>query len=269
VHDGSFPDLYRFLSASVFNLGAANQAQPVRDVAAFMFHFPTGTKPSVGRQVTLPAGTPPTGSAEDEVLLATLVALGDVTNGGRHCELVASARSDGRTRAWHLAGGAWAADVAGAPAVTTTQLRESAASPVTFTCVPLDSGPRLGGNRDEDVVLDGDDCAPGDPLTWREVPPVTGFAVDRDAGLTWDAPSPDPGPSLRFDVLGGTLADLRASGHAAAACIASGLIDPEWPDPSGPPAPGEGAFYLIRAANPCGTASLGAGREDLEELACP
>ena len=32
IHDGSIPDLFRFLSAQVFTLSAAAQAQEVRDL---------------------------------------------------------------------------------------------------------------------------------------------------------------------------------------------------------------------------------------------
>jgi hypothetical protein len=268
VHDGSMPDLYRFLSASVFDLSAANQARAVRDVAAFLFHFPTGTKPAVGRQVTLPPGLPPTGPVADESLLGALVTLGDQANAARHCELVATARAGGRERAWRLASGTWQADVAGEPALTTAQLRSSAASPVTFTCVPLGSGARLGGNRDEDMVADGDDCAPGDPLTWHPAQTVAGLAVAAGGRVSWSAPSPDPGPSLALDVLGGSLEALRASGLPVVGCIEGDVAGASWVDPGVPP-PGEGRFYLLRASNPCGVASLGAGRDELEGIVCP
>ncbi|NIM61450.1 MAG: hypothetical protein GTO30_07280, partial [Acidobacteria bacterium] len=55
IHDGTVPDMFRFLSNSVFSLPDTNQAQVLRDIATFMFYFPTGVKPSVGRQATVPA----------------------------------------------------------------------------------------------------------------------------------------------------------------------------------------------------------------------
>ena len=57
---------------------------------------------SVGRQGTVPAGAPPTGSAGDETLIATLISLGDRIDSNRHCDLAAAALSGGRMRRWHL-----------------------------------------------------------------------------------------------------------------------------------------------------------------------
>ncbi len=271
IHDGSIPDLLRFLSAQVFTLSAANQAREVRDLASFMFHFPTGVKPAVGRQVTLPPGTPPTGSLAQESLLATLIGLGNLSNAGRHCELVAAAPGDGRVRSHHLSGpNAWTTDLAAEPALTTQALREGAGGAITFTCTPLGSGVRLGGDRDEDSVLNGDDCAPGDADTLAAPETVTGLAVGDAAGtlLTWDDQAPVTGAALRYDVLGGGLAALHASGVGVTLCLAQGLDEASYADDRPPPLPGDGYYYLIRAGNPCGVASLGPGLEPLETLEC-
>jgi YVTN family beta-propeller protein len=269
-HDGSVPDLFRFFSISVFSLSAADTAQQVRDVATFMFYFPTGTRPAVGRSLTLPPGTPPPpGSSPEEELLATLVGLGDLADGGRHCELTASARHSGRMRRFHLAGGLWLGDLAGEAGRTTTELREEAQGPITFLCAPPGSGPRLGGDRDEDLSLDGDDCAPGDAATWSAPPALAGLLADAAEQWSWDDPSATTGPSLRYEVYGGTLADLRATGPVAAtACVESDLAAPGWSDPRGDPAPGDGYYYLPRGANPCGPGGFGDGREALEALVC-
>ena len=45
-HDGSVPDIGTFLSINVFTM----TPQQVRDVSAFVMHFPTSTKPGVGQQ---------------------------------------------------------------------------------------------------------------------------------------------------------------------------------------------------------------------------
>jgi len=269
VHDGSFPDMFRFFSASVFAFSAADQAQQVRDMVSFMFHFPTGTRPAVGRQVTLPQGAPPTGRPQDEALLATLTALGDLSDADRHCELVAAARSDDRLRQYHLSGGSWTTDVGGEPPLTTQALREGAQSPLTFTCTPLGSGMRLGGDRDEDSVLNGDDCAAADATTWAEPATVGDLLWNADVQLSWSDQSPAVGPSVRYDILGGDLSALHSVGISATACVDDGLAAPMYDDPRPDPSPGDGYYYLIRATNPCGVASLGAGRERLEELACP
>jgi DNA-binding beta-propeller fold protein YncE len=272
IHDGSIPDLFRFLSASVFNLSSANQAREVRDLVSFMFHFPTGTKPAVGRQVTLAEGTPPTGSAADENLLATLIAVGNTSDGARHCELVAATVADGRLRAYYLSGpDAWTTDAAGEPTLTTQQLRENAQQAITFLCTPLGSGPRLGADRDEDTVLNTDDCAPADATTQAEASTVEGLVLFNDTvtRLVWDDQRPVTGESLRYDVLGGDLSALLSTGIDATTCIQDGLDVFLYTDVRPDPSSGEGYFYLVRARNPCGVASLGAGRESLTALACP
>ena len=265
AHDGGMPDLFRFLSLSVFNFPTTTQSQELRDVASFLFHFPTSTKPAVGRQVTLPEGTPPTGPLGDENLLATLIGLGDLANSNRHCELVASTVADGRLRSYHLSGGAWVTDVAGEPALTTTALRENADQPITFTCATIMSGQRLGGDRDEDSVLNGDDCAPADADTLEEPSTVSGFVLDKLPGtfLSWDDQSPTTGPSIRYDVLGGDLSSLGGP-----ECIEGGLEAPMYTDARPDPPVDDGYYYLIRAVNPCGVGDMGPGKELFEDLVC-
>lgn len=271
THDGSLPDLFRFFSVSVFNLSAANQAQQVRDISAFMFFFPTDTKPAVGRQVTLPAGTPPTGSPADEDLLGKLTTLGDLNFAGRHCDLVASALVAGELRYWRWAGGAWLGDEANQPPLSMLALRQGASGPITFLCGTIGSGLRLGGDRDEDAVFNADDCAPDDAGSWGEPTAVTSLRLAQDpvTTLIWDPQAAVAGPGLRFDVLGGELSVLRASGIAAAtSCLESDLEPASWED-APDPAPGAGRFYLVRAVNACGAGDLGPGREPIQGYICP
>ncbi len=159
THDGSVPGMLEFLSISVFTINA----DQVRDLSAFSLHFPTGTKPCVGQNLTVPEGMPPTGGGDDEMLLVTLEGIADLADPNRHGELVASAPFGDRVRAFHLDNGQWNGDLAGDPPLSTLQLREQATGPVSFLCATIGSGPRLGGNRDEDPALNGDDCAPDDP----------------------------------------------------------------------------------------------------------
>ena len=119
THDGSIPDLFRFLSVSVFNLSAANQAQQVRDIATLHVPLPDGTEPAVGRQVTCPAGTPPTGPAADEALLAHARRARRSRRTRRATASWSRRRSSGgRLRTLPLAGGSWVTDVAGEPALS-------------------------------------------------------------------------------------------------------------------------------------------------------
>ena len=270
THDGSFPDLLRFLSLNNFTLDNANQAREARDLASFLFHFPTSTQPAVGRQVTLAAGTPPTGTTDEETLLATLTTLGDLNDSNRHCELVASTVSGGRIRAYHYAGGVWVTDALAEPPVSTTSLRENATAPITFTCTPLGSGPRLGGDRDDDGARDFDDCAPADRGVFLAPVVVAGVTLDRLPATTldWTDQAPSAGAGTLYDVLGGDVSGLRTTGIGVTACIVDGLSAPTFVDTRPDPIPGDAYFYLVRARNTCGTGVLGAGRESVDTLDC-
>ena len=87
--------------------------------------------------------------------------------------------------------------------VTTQTLREGAASPITFTCATIDSGKRLGGDRDEDLVLNGDDCAPADGDTWAQPVCITDLLLAKQGStvLSWDDQGLSVGPSVRYDAV--------------------------------------------------------------------
>ena len=278
AHDGAVPDLGTFLSFSVFTM----TAQQVRDVSAFVAHFPTGTRPAVGRHVTVPAGTPPTGTPQEEDLLRWLVGdptsipprppLGDANDPGHHCELVASARLGGLVRRLRYAGGVWISDLAGDAPRTTAVLRQSAQGTLSFLCAPSESGMRLGGDRDEDGVLDGNDCAAADPGASSPPGEVTNLRLAKapETVLAWDEQASTTGPGLVYDVLGGTLSTLQASGLVVATgCLAGDLAAPTFPDVDADPPVGEGRFYLPRARNACAVGTAGPGREVLASVVCP
>jgi DNA-binding beta-propeller fold protein YncE len=276
IHDGSIQDMGTFLSASVFTLDASQAA----DIASFMFFWPTSTKPAVGRHVTLPHGTPPTGSSAEEALLAELIAgpgpsgesLGDMADPQRHCELTAAALSGGRMSAWRLEGVMWIPDVTGGTALSTTQLRETAEGPLSFLCATIGSGQRLGGDLDEDTFLNGDDCGPADAGAWAEPVEVVHLAVDEGSPthLGWDGQESATGPGLTYDVAGGTISGLASAGlDLATSCIGFDLAAPEFDDARPDPASGDGYYYLVRAVNSCLTATFGPGREFLDALICP
>jgi YVTN family beta-propeller protein len=268
AHDGSVPDLNTFFSLDVFLFTANNSAKQVRDISAFMLHFPTGTRPAVGRMITVPAGPPPTGTAAQESLLTTLVAVGDAADAGRHCELTAFALDGGRLRHSHLRGGAWTLDRASDAPRTLAALRQEADGPITFLCVTLDGGSRLGGDADLDAFLDGDDCLPGDPAIWAAPGPdqTVGFESPVRLLLGFD---PDTGASTLFDLASGLLSVLRLDGGVeGAACLAGDVAGTTYDDLRVPPS-GDGFYYLIRGANACGVGGYGTGREVLDSLSCP
>jgi YVTN family beta-propeller protein len=274
VHDGSIPDLGTFLSANVFSLSA----QQVRDLTVFLLHFPAGVKPSVGRNLTVPAGTPPTGTPEQEALVTALVGLGNLADPGRHCELVAYAPAAGRLRTYYLnggigSGGLWTTDVASDPQVSTAAMRQGASGPVTFLCAPIGSGVRLGADRDLDGHLNGEDCSPGDAAAPYLAPiEVADFTVGA-ARPSRQYRSPEPagtGPGLVYDLAGGGLAALRSSGlGAAASCLVSGLATTGYDDTRPNPPAGDGYFYLARGRNSCGPGSFAQGPQPIDSLACP
>jgi YVTN family beta-propeller protein len=272
THDGSIPDLGTFLSAGVFTL----TAQQVRDITMFMVHFPSGIRPAVGKNLTLPAGAPPTGPPGAEQLLSALLTLGNLADAGRHCELVVSARSGGRARTWYLnggigAGGLWTTDVSGEAQVSTDTLRRAAEGPLTFLCATLGSGVRLGADRDEDLHLNGEDCNSADATAFGRPTEVSNLAVAGEAPsiLTWDDQVALTGPGVRYEVAGGSLSNLRTVGlQASTSCLAGGLQAPAYGDGRGDPAVGEGYYYLTRASSSCGSGGFGPGRESIEPLAC-
>ncbi|HET8946410.1 MAG TPA: hypothetical protein VFQ07_05465, partial [Candidatus Polarisedimenticolia bacterium] len=263
THDGAIPDMNTFLSVGVFNL----TADDVKNISAFTMMFPTGTRPAVGRNLTLPAGTPPTGTTAQETLLSQLITVGNLASGARHCELVAAARSGGpgaRERTWFLnggiaSGGFWSTDVAGELQVTTAQLRTQAGGPITFTCATAGSGERLGADRDEDGMPNGSDFCPADASVFEAPALVANVAVDAASSITWTALAPADGAPVTYDVAGGTLSSVPGSGFASAACLAGGLPGTSWTDLRPNPAVGNGFYYLVRGRKSCGAGSFGAG----------
>jgi DNA-binding beta-propeller fold protein YncE len=264
AHDGAVPDLTTFFSLDVFNLNE----EGVRAIAAFSTHFPTGTRPAVGRQVTLPAGTPPTGPTDREDALATLIGLGDLASGVRHCELTATTVIAGEQRGFHLESGAWVPDVAGQATLTTSALREASAAPINFLCAPLDSGRRLGGDRDEDDVLNGDDCAPADPSSWG-TPQDIGALDVTPTGISWEEQLVAVGPGLRYRIVGGLISSLSTSGlTVATTCLTGPQENAAFVDPRPDPPENDGYYYLVSADNSCATTGFGPGRQAIDELTC-
>ena len=273
IHDGAIPDMETFLSSGVFNL----DGRQVRDISAFMFLFPTNHQASVGRNLTLPAG-PPTGATPDrETLLQVLISVGNLADAERHCELVASTQGGGRSRGWYLdggigSGGLWTTDLAGEPRVTTAELRAGASGPITFLCATIGSGVRLGADRDGDALLNGDDCADGDPELSTTPDQVAGVEASGGAPtIVWSGQGGGPpiGSEIVYDAVGGDIATLRASGLAAATgCLAGGLTATSYSDPRGDPPVGMIRYYMIGALNGCGTGGFGPAREEIATLEC-
>jgi len=260
-HDGAVADVLSFLTLAGFNFSD----QALKDMAAFMMYFPGDVKPSVGQNLTLPAGAPPTGNAAAEALLATLLQSGNLADSNRHCELTVAARSGGRERTWHLdggiaSGGLFVSDVAGEVPVATADLRANAEGPLTFLCATIGSGVRLGGDRDLDTHLNGEDCAPGDAGSFAPVPETDDLAMTASpfTSLAWSDQAGASGAGIVYDVASGNLDDLRTGGTVfATACLAGGLPAAAYDDIRPDPAQGTAYFYLVRGRNACGAATFG------------
>ncbi len=164
THDGAFDNLVNFLRLSVFQFVDDAQRQ---DVEAFVLAFPTGTRPSVGRRITLHAGN--RDLATTTALLDSLYATAD----SQHCDLVVRGKTGGVRRGWlyDRASKTLLPDRANEAPLSKAALRALAGtgSELTWFGVPPGSGRRMGIDRDRDTFLDRDEADagsdPGDPLS--------------------------------------------------------------------------------------------------------
>jgi hypothetical protein len=69
-------------------------------------------------------------------------------------------------------------------------------------------------------------------------------------------------------VLGGTFSALRVAGIGATVCVQADVAGASFVDLRPDPAAGDGYYYLVRALNACGFATLGSGRESVDPLDC-
>ncbi|ANM31664.1 hypothetical protein ABI59_22040 [Acidobacteria bacterium Mor1] len=268
LHDGSIPDLLTFMASRKFGFDAAN-SQAVHDVAAFMLSFPTGVKPSVGHTVTVPAGAAPTGTADQESRIALLLQLGDFELIQRHCDLTASTLMGGEVRRLRYSLLEWRTDLAGEK-MTTEELRTQAEGPISFFCVPVGDGPRLGGDRDIDGSLDGNDCAVTNPDLWAAPGYANQIVFASRTSLSWSDVGATAGPETGYELVSGSLSDLRAAGvldETNTSCRTE-TAEPSYDALHEVPAPGEGFYYLVRAENACGQGEFGHRRDELEPVTC-
>ncbi len=154
AHDGNFDSLFSFLHAQVFTFQSDQQR---RDVEAFVMAFDTGTAPAVGLQVTVNASNKTAQAVTDRVNLLVAQA------GLRNCDLIVKGIFNGQRRGFvynSLAPGlgSFQSDRSGEPIFSPQALIQAAdaGAELTFTGVPVGAGRRLGIDRNEDGVLDGD-----------------------------------------------------------------------------------------------------------------
>jgi DNA-binding beta-propeller fold protein YncE len=166
LHDGSVATLDDFLSAGVFSLSARQQ----RDLEQFLLAFPTGHSPIVGQQLT---STP---DNESSAAVTKRLKLMVAQHAAGRCELVASGFVAGELRSYlYVGANRFQPDRDGDPPIDEDRLRTQPSTspggpgPVTFTCVPVGEGARMGQDRDLDGHWNGDErdlgSNPGDPCS--------------------------------------------------------------------------------------------------------
>jgi DNA-binding beta-propeller fold protein YncE len=176
LHDGSIDTIFRFFRATVFqNTGAVGFDGPNggndkrRQMERFMLAFDSDLAPIVGQQVTLDDTNSAVADPRIDVLEQRAGApfLSKVLGGNvRECDLIVKGTisSEARGAVWNPMTARFIPDRAVEPPLTDAALRALATTPgqeLTFTCVPPGSGTRMGIDRDEDTILDGDDNCPG------------------------------------------------------------------------------------------------------------
>jgi hypothetical protein len=183
-HDGAIDTVFRFHRSVPFSdliLGPGNGGLPVgpdgdamrRQLEAFVLAFPTNLAPVVGQQITLTAASAAAVGARVQLLRKRAEA-GD-------CELVAKTAILGaETGFLYVGGGAFLSDRRGLPPIDQAALQLLAllaGRGVTYTCVPLGSGERIGVDRDGDGWWDGDERDAGtDPADPASAPRATASA---------------------------------------------------------------------------------------------
>ncbi len=176
LHDGSVDTLFRFHHATVFNQSGINSTGiPVspagdtirRQLEAFMMAFDSNLAPIVGQQITRTSANG--GTVDPRIdLLEQRADAGE-------CDLVVKGRINNEDRgALYAGGGQFLTDRASDPQVGDAAMRafsSTAGQEITFTCVPLGSGARIGIDRDGDGYGDSDERDAGsDPENPASIP---------------------------------------------------------------------------------------------------
>jgi MYXO-CTERM domain-containing protein len=147
LHDGSFSTAFNFLGANVFSLSDLQR----RNLETLLMAFETDLAPIVGQQMTLTDQSTSEDQARVDLLIERSAApfmmplLGNATE----CDLVVSGVVDGEARRWlRLSDGTFVSGADPNTPISETDLRDEAevpGQPLTFTCAPPGSGPRMAG----------------------------------------------------------------------------------------------------------------------------
>ena len=121
-----------------------------------------------------------------------------------------------------------------------------------------------GANANTDVDADGLikvlDCNDNDPAALYFPLEVTGdtVAAGNPTMISWDSQAPRSGSGVRYDIVGGLVADLSASmTFSGATCGFSDVNGTSFADTRPDPTGGHIFYYLIRAGSSCGEGTFG------------
>src|SRR4051812_24916075 len=166
-HDGSLPTIFNFISAisngagfeqspttpGGFMPGPAGELQK-RQVESFMLAFDSNLAPIVGQQATLTQDNGAVAGARIDLLI-------DRARAGE-CDLVVKGGSEHGEKGYlyDVASGLFIGNRRHDAPVSDASLRQRASQrggELTYTCTPPGSGVRIGIDRNEDGILDGDE----------------------------------------------------------------------------------------------------------------
>ncbi len=166
-HDGAIPTMFDFISITTdgagfnqspttpggFLPGPAGELQK-RQVEDFQLAFDSNLAPIVGQQTTLAQGNAAVAGPRIDLLI-------DRAQAGE-CDLVVKGGSNHGERGYlyDVGSGRFLGNRSCDAPVTDASLRQRAAQKggeLTYTCTPPGSGVRIGIDRDEDGILDGDE----------------------------------------------------------------------------------------------------------------
>ena len=159
LHDGSTDTLNRFFNVTAFTFGHTSPPDVERrQMEQFMLAFDSNLKPVVGQQITLDSVNLNDLASNNRIdLLINRALAGDA-------DLIVKFTLNDEMRGAYLTGsGKFKTDKAADAELTDAQLRALASvtgQQLTYTAVPPGAAIRMGVDRDEDTVTDGDDNCP-------------------------------------------------------------------------------------------------------------
>ena len=119
----------------------------------------------------------------------------------------------------------------------------------------------------------GGDCDDQEPGVWSAPSEVQNLHLQAGAStqLDWSDMSSSVGRLTFYDVYSGSLSTSPGIGFSSATCLYLGLTETSYTDFQASPSTGSGYWYLLRAVNPCGIGTFGAGSDGQERIIpdCP